>query len=356
MRCLALVTDGFGAGGGIARYNQNLMAALALSARVEAVAVLPRFGAPAAATPDKIVQLAASPGKAAWAARAAALMARGRYDAVFCGHLNAAPLADALARAGRARLWLQVHGIEAWTPRGGAALRAVERARLVTSVSRYTRAQLLRWADADPARVRVLSNTYAEPAGSQAGAARLRRLHGLEGKPVILTVGRLAAGEQYKGHDRVIRALPQVAASCPAVVYLIVGDGDDRPRLAGLAQAEGVQERVVFAGQVDETDLPDYFRLADVFAMPSVGEGFGIVFLEAAAAGAPVIAGNRDGSVDALADGAVGALIDPRDASALAAALTLNLERRPAQGGEAVRRFAFPHFARHVDVLVRHFF
>ena len=98
-----------------------------------------------------------------------------------------------------------------------------------------------------------------------------------------MTVSRLASSEQYKGHDRVIRTLPRLLSQHPETIYLIVGDGDDRPRLESLAVECGVAEKVQFAGLVPPEELPDYFRLADVFVMPSTGEGFGIVFLEAMA-------------------------------------------------------------------------
>ena len=83
----------------------------------------------------------------------------------------------------------------------------------------------------------------------------------------------------------------------------------------------GVGAAVRFVGQVARQELPDYYRLADVFVMPSTGEGFGIVFLEASAADLPVIGGNRDGSVDALAEGRIGTLIDPDDVHGLVEAI-----------------------------------
>jgi glycosyltransferase involved in cell wall biosynthesis len=91
---------------------------------------------------------------------------------------------------------------------------------------------------------------------------------------------------------------------------------------------------------------------AKVFAMPSTGEGFGIAFLEAAVAGLPVVGGNRDGSVDALADGAIGRLVDPLDRDALVAALVAGLTGRIAPAAESARRFAVRHFASHVDALL----
>ena len=354
MNLLALITDGFDASGGIARYNQDLMLALAQSSAVGQVIALPRHGAEVGMLPARVVQLGAEPSRLAWSRRAVMLAARNHFDAIFCGHLNAAPLAAVLARLLRIPLWLQAHGIEAWHPSGRFARRAVQDARLVTAVSRCTRDRLLSWTNLDPARVRVLPNTMSDSYRPGLRPAHLVERHGLEGRKVILTVGRVAASERYKGHDRILKALPAVLARVPDAAFLIVGDGNDRPRLQQMARDVGVAGRVVFAGSVGQDELAAYFRLADVFAMPSTGEGFGIVFLEAARSGVPVIGGNKDGSVDALGDGEIGTMIDPDDEDQLASALVTALHAgRPATPNLAVERFAFDHFARHVDDLVR---
>ncbi|MCL4768129.1 MAG: glycosyltransferase family 4 protein [Hyphomicrobiaceae bacterium] len=353
MRILALVTDAFGAGGGIARYNQQLMSALSQSGCVSDVLVLPRHATGALLTPANVRQLQPSPGRASWSARSTWLAMRQRFDVVFCGHLNALPVAAWIAGLQRAPLWVQVHGIEAWEPRGTIYRHGLATAALVTSVSRYTRRKLLAWADIAPARVRVLPNTFASThAPRQAEPDLVARL-GLAGRRVILTVGRLSADERYKGHDRIIGALPEVLRHVPDAVYLIVGSGDDQPRLADLARQTGMSDYVIFAGQVPDAELPAVLALADVFAMPSTGEGFGIVFLEAAAAGLPVIGGNRDGSLDALADGAIGRPVDPNSPQEITTALIDALSGRTTGQPAAVRRFAFPLFADHVDRLVR---
>jgi phosphatidylinositol alpha-1,6-mannosyltransferase len=353
MRVLALLTDSFGASGGIARYNSDLMKALAQSRRVSEIAVLPRFGAETAAVPTKMRQLAPSPGRTAWSARALTLTAERRFDAVLCGHLYAVPLAALIAGLRRVPLWVQAHGIEAWERPGALCRLSLSAATLVTSVSRYTRARLLSWADIAPHRVRVLPNTVDAVYAPRPKRRDLVARYGLEGRRVILTVGRLSASERYKGHDRVIAALPGTLARVPDAAYLIVGSGDDQARLAHLAEETGVAGRVIFAGQVPDSELGDHFALADVFAMPSTGEGFGIVYLEAAASGLPVIGGNADGSVDALADGRIGRLVDPLSVAEIETALVDALEGgHPApQAAEEVRRFAFPSFAAHVDAL-----
>jgi phosphatidylinositol alpha-1,6-mannosyltransferase len=281
------------------------MTAFSQSAVVTKVDVLPRFGLAMAETPAKVRQLAASPNKGMWSARAVSCVAKKRFDILFCGHLNAAPLAHLAARLSRARLWVQVHRIEAWQPRGRFHRSALDGTKLVTSVGRFTKHKLLTWAKLPPHRVRVLPNTVASGFFPREKRRDLVEKYALDGKRVILTVGRLSPSERYKGHDRVIRALPEVIAQVPDAIYLIAGVGDDELRLQQLAAERGLTGLVVFTGHVPDGELPGYYALADVFAMPSIGEGFGIVWLEAAACGLPFVAGNADGSVDALVEGQI---------------------------------------------------
>ena len=112
---------------------------------------------------------------------------------------------------------------------------------------------------------------------------------------VLLTVGRLAATERYKGQDHVIAALSQLQAiESRDLIYLIAGEGDDRARLESLVAQHGVLDKVRFLGAIDNQALPDLYRAADLFVMPSTGEGFGISFVESMACGTPAF-GLRDG-------------------------------------------------------------
>ncbi|SFV32734.1 Glycosyltransferase involved in cell wall bisynthesis [Hyphomicrobium facile] len=359
LRILALVTDAFGGNGGIARYNQDLMSAFATSARVREICVLPRQGSLGhQALPQKVLQARASAARLAFSTQAIARAALdGPFDIVFCGHIYMSPIAAAISKFLKKPMWLQLHGIDAWQPRGGRLARtATESAALVTAVSRFTRSRFLRWADIAPERVRVLPNTF-EPSFTAGPKPEylLDRLN-IHGRRVILTVSRLTASEQYKGHDRIIAALPAIKERIADVVYVIAGDGDDRERLKKMAKAAGVEDITLFAGHVPERELPGYLRLADVFAMPSTGEGFGIVYLEAAACGLPVIAGDRDGSVDALADGAIGTLIDPEDAPQLVDAVCNMLAGRGRQAQPTSHdRFRAGNFNTHVDNLLENF-
>jgi phosphatidyl-myo-inositol dimannoside synthase len=358
LKILALVTDAFGGHGGIARYNQDLISAFASSARVHETYVLPRLGDHGdQSLPKKVRQARASAARLAFSTQAIArAVSSGPFDIVFCGHIYMSPLAAAVSRYLKKPMWLQLHGVDAWEPPGRLARTGVENATMVTAVSRFTRSRFLEWANVSPERVRILPNTF-EPRFTNGRKPEYLMDHwNIRGRRVILTVSRLAATEQYKGHDRIIAALPAIKERIPNVVYVIAGDGDDRDRLKKLANKSGVEDITLFAGRVPERELPDYFRLADVFAMPSTGEGFGIVYLESAACGLPVVAGNRDGSVDALADGAIGTLVDPENAPQLVDAICdLLVGRGRPTASSAHTRFCAGNFNAHVDGLLESF-
>ena len=317
------MTDAYGASGGIACYNRDLLHALAGCDDVERVVVLPRAGtALGADVPATIVALGARANEAAYSLEAlGATLRRGPFDVIFCGHLYSVPLAAALARLTRALLWVQLHGIEAWPRPGALVRRAAEHAGLVTAVSRHTRRRFLAWARVAPERVKVLPDTVDGRFQPGPKPADLLRRHRLENSRVLLTVSRLWAAERYKGHDVVLRALGRLRATHPDVVYVIAGEGDDRPRLEQLASELGVVELTRFLGRVPDEMLPALYRAADVFVMPSTGEGFGIAFLEAIASGVPVVAGAADGSSDPLRDGLDGRLIAPASEAEVADAV-----------------------------------
>lgn len=349
VRILALVGDGYGTRGGIARYNSDLFSALA-AAGAE-ILVLPRLGdAGGLVLPSGVHQRRAIFSRLGFSL--ASLWAAWRYrpvDVVFCGHVLMAPLAVLLARLLGARFWLQAHGTEVWNDRRDSVRRAIEAADQVTTVSRATRKQLLAWADLVPECVRVLPNTVDERFSPGPPSTALRDRLRLDNGPILLTVGRLAASERYKGHELVFAVLPALRARFPGLVYVVAGDGDDRARLERraaelAAELAGSGGAVRFLGYVSDEDLPDLYRLADLFVMPSSEEGFGIVYLEAAACGLRVIGGRGGGSGDAVADDRIGVLVDPADREGLIEAVTGLLQRGRVDGA-AVEPYRRPHFA-----------
>lgn len=218
------------------------------------------------------------------------------------------PLAAMIARWHGVPLWLQIHGIEAWSRPKDAVARAVAQVDFVTSVSRHTRRRFLEWASVEPRFVRVLPNTV-HPRYRPDDRRRARaRLNLDDGDRVLLTVGRMAASERYKGHDRVLDCLAGRGPERGEVRYLVAGVGDDSQRVQSRTKELGLSSVVRFLGRVPDDELPDVYRAADLFVMPSTGEGFGIVFLEAMACGTPALGLDGDGSNDPLMDGRLGRL------------------------------------------------
>ncbi|MCU0833651.1 MAG: glycosyltransferase family 4 protein [Chromatiaceae bacterium] len=348
------VTDAYGGHGGIAQYNRDVAAALAAMPEVAEVVVVPRQQRfPAADIPAKVHQVPEALGGKDRYLRAALRAARGSYDLLICGHVNLLSLATLLRLKLRVPLVLMVYGIDVWQPPAPTTrlwLRAVDD---VWSISAITRDRMNAWARLPEGKYQLLPN--AVHLGSYGMAQRRGELverHGLQDKRVILTLARLSALERYKGVDEVLEAMPALLETEPKLKYLVAGDGDDRPRLEAKAAALGLGERVVFTGLIEEQEKADYYRLADVFAMPGRGEGFGFVFLEAMACGVPVVGSKVDGSREALRDGLLGELVDPTDSESVRQGIFAALEK-PKRIPDGLEYFAWPAFQQRLADAVR---
>ncbi|MEM1255901.1 MAG: glycosyltransferase family 4 protein [Cyanobacteria bacterium P01_H01_bin.21] len=239
---------------------------------------------------------------------------------LFCGHINLAVMAGQLAKLTRIPYTVLTYGKEVWFPLKQSEGNALRNADHIWTISRYSRTLACQANQLDAKRIDILPCTVDGQEFTPAvPSSEFRQQYGLSDARVLMTVARLWKGDPYKGVDVTIRALPAIAKVFPAVKYLVIGRGDDQPRLAQLAQDLGVAERVVFAGFVPSEDLVKHYRLADVYVMPSQ-EGFGIVYLEAMACGIPVISGDDDGSADPLQDGRLGWRVPHRSPEAVASA------------------------------------
>ncbi|WP_017711650.1 glycosyltransferase [Prochlorothrix hollandica] len=190
---------------------------------------------------------------------------------------------------------------------------SLSNAELILSVGQYTRHRLLREQTLQPEQVKLLPNTFNAQAFqiSSKPSLLLDRYQIEYQKAIILTVARLDSTERYKGYDQIIKALPQIKAEVPDVHYILVGKGNDKSRIEKLIHDLNLEACVTLTGFIPDEELCDHYNLCDVFAMPSKGEGFGIVYLEALACGKPTLGGNQDGGIDALCQGELGALVDP---------------------------------------------
>lgn len=250
----------------------------------------------------------------------AAYLVRQRPDHVFCGHIKLAAMVARLCRLFNIPYTVLTYGKEVWGELSNRDRQALMSADKIWTISRYSR-DLAHSANKIPKSKFemlpcVVDGSVFVP---RQAPAYLVEQYCLQDAKVLTTVARLWSGDIYKGVDVTIRALPKILQTFPRVKYVVIGRGDDQPRLAKLAEDLGVAQQVVFAGFVPDDQLIDHYCLADVYVMPSK-EGFGIVYLEAMACGVPVIAGDDDGSADPLQDGKVGWQVPHRDSGAVATA------------------------------------
>lgn len=243
-----------------------------------------------------------------------------RPQHVFCGHINLAVMVQTLCQPLGIPYTVLTYGKEVWEPLPSRYRRALQHSAGIWTISRYSRDRVCTVNGIDPQLIQFLPCTIDGDAFTPGPKLlALVERYGIAGAKLLMTVARLWSGDIYKGVDVTIRALPKIAQVFPEVKYLVIGRGDDQPRLARLAQNLGVGERVIFAGFVPTTQLVEHYRLADAYVMPSQ-EGFGIVYLEAMACGVPVLSGDADGSADPLQDGCLGWRVPHRDPEAVAAA------------------------------------
>ena len=355
-RVLVLLTDAYGGYGGIALANRDVIEAMCLDPTVERVVVLPRVAKLplTGPIPDKVdFDLSALGGKGAYLRAVFRAMRRGPYDMVFCGHINLLPIARPVATLLRAPMSLTIHGIDAWEPSRHAVSRWLARsADLVMAVSALTLGRFRSWAPYPDEKCAVVPNAiHLDEFSVGPKNPELEARYDIAGRKVVMTFGRLAGSERYKGFDCVLEALPAIIERRPDIIYMIAGDGRDRGRLEQKAVDMGLAGHVRFTGMVAEEEKADHFRLADVYAMPSRGEGFGFVLLEAMACGIPAIGSTRDGSREAMREGLLGPVVDPLDKQAVVDAVITSLAR-PRVRPDGLDYFAFPNFVRRLTATI----
>jgi len=247
-------------------------------------------------------------------------------------------------------------GIEAWDPKLSRGRKvALRRASARIAISSHT-AERVRSTHPDigPIVVCPLALLPQEPA-SEVDRLLLARVR----ENSVLVIGRMSRSERYKGHDELLECWKDVLAQVPAAQLVVVGTGDDVDRLRVKANALGISGHTIFAGFVDDATLSALREVVALFALPSRGEGFGLVFLEAMRAGLACLGGTEDAAGDVILHERTGVLVDPSNRTALANALVrllTNRELRTAYGTAGRKRFeetfTFEHYCSRLrDVL-----
>ncbi len=285
-----------------------------------------------------------------WLLKAVAAQAK-RFDLIIVAHPMLAYGAYLASRIKpELRYWTCTYGTDIWS--GGAARlwRGIMRGEKILTISSFAERCI---AERQPAAsVHIIHPPVASQYLSADGAAPRSGI-----SPVILTVSRVNKEDTYKGQDMVIRALPAIQARLGyPVTYRVVGQGDGIPFLRGLAERYGVGSSVEFTGAVSEERLLSEYHRCDAFVMPSrmerrpngyiTGEGFGIVYIEAAACGKPVVGSQQGGAPEAFLDGVTGIAVNPSSVSEIVDAVCTLLGNKDlaARMGRAGRRFVEDNF------------
>lgn len=277
-----------------------------------------------------------------------------KQDVIILGHLNLALIGVVIKRISpKKKLIIICHGIEVFEPVSGLKKKALQQADHILAVSSFTKQQLVTKQSLPGEKITVFPNTidpfFKFPVDFSKPGYLQQRYGIAEHEKVILTLTRLNSSEGYKGYDSLVTILPELLKKNISFKYILAGKADavELQRMNTLIASLGLEQQVIMPGFIADEEITDHYLLADVFAMPSKGEGFGIVYTEAMACGLPVIAGNKDGSTEALQFGELGTLVDPDSAKELTEALVkvLNEQHEPLQVQQKMlNHFSFEKF------------
>jgi phosphatidylinositol alpha-1,6-mannosyltransferase len=285
-------------------------------------------------------------------ARYVALALRWRPALVFVDHLHLAVVPYRCQWLASLRYVLFCHGIEFSYRISLVRQKAFRGAVLRLSNSYFTARRLSKlFPGIDILPCELGMDDLAVPAAPKAEGA----IADAFGKPqrlgarFVLIVSRLACAEAYKGHDQLIAVFPLIQREVPEAQLVVVGDGDDRERLMALARHSGAGSAMLFPGFAPPSLLAALYARCRVFAMPSRGEGFGLVYLEAMRFGKPCVASNVDGGSEVVVDGLTGLLVRPDSLPAIrdAVARLLADDDLAKRLGEAGRSRLDSHYRFH---------
>ena len=277
-------------------------------------------------------------------------------------HPNLAPVLAAMKLlAPGMRSAVVVHGVEVWTPLPAIRRWSLQSADRILAPTEDTLSRAMREQHLFHGKGRKLAwslDPGCDPTPQPSAGSSLP--HGFPHGRVILTVGRWDAGEAYKGVDHLIAAMPGLLKTVSDLNLVAVGEGSDLPRLQSLARESGVSEHIHFLPFIAHDQLPNAYDHCAIFAMPSRGEGFGLVFVEAMARGKPVIGGAHGGTPEVIDDGVTGYLVRYGDVAQLLERLTCLLSDnslRESMGARALakvgRDFTFARFSAELNAIFK---
>jgi phosphatidyl-myo-inositol dimannoside synthase len=288
--------------------------------------------------------------------------ARRRPKLVLAAHPNLGPITQAMnVMALGTKIIICTHGVEVWEKLPRRRRNALQNATMVLAPSQATADMVVALQGVAPSRMRVLPWALDPDFETKLmGLAGVNLPGEFPQGRVILSVGRWLANERYKGMDTLIKSMPRLVMRWPEVQLVIAGTGDDQEWLVNIARDRGVRNRVHFLTGLSYEELSACYAAAEIFALPSSGEGFGFVYLEAMAREKPVIGGAHGGAPEVIRDGVTGYLVQHDDPEQLTTSLDTLLSnpelarKMGAAGKERVEKeFRFRVFSKGFKKILR---
>lgn len=286
---------------------------------------------------------------------------------VILSHINLAPIGLLIKLLSpRTKLVLWTHGIEVWRPIDYIKKTFLKKVDEIVAVSSFTANSLKEWHGLDLKKVKVIPNAldpfYVFPdltvAADKDG---LLKKYGLEGDlPLLMATCRIKSSEKLKNYDKVITAIGELKKEGMPCYYFLCGkyESDEAERLKKIALVAGVENEFILTGYLSDEELLALQKCADAFVLPSQKEGFGLVFIEAQAAGLRVIAGNRDGSAEAVKNQEAGVLVDA-EVKAISSAMKdwafqpLHLNEKIVIQAFSKEHYSFQKFSKNISDNIR---
>ena len=298
---LIIATDVYGGRGGIATYNKHLINALCQNKDIKSVTVVPRkIFYKIEKIPKKVIfKKIASNSKLNYLFFFFKFFfKKNNYDIIFCCHIHLLPFAWLLSVKYNCPLVLNVYGEEAWKPtKYKLANFLCTKINFLITIRHYTAKKFVKWS-----RFRINKNNYFYlPNCVEDNKYRLKlkntqlvKKYNLKKKKIIISCGRLDVEDKYKGVDEIMEILEDLSKKIKDLIYIVIGDGDDKSRLEEKAKFLKVDHLIIFTGHLSEKKKIDYYRLGSLLAMPGSRKNFDrypyrFVLLEGLASGMKVV-------------------------------------------------------------------
>jgi len=263
------------------------------------------------------------------------------WDLLLLGHIHLASLLPFVTPVTLPPVVGLIYGIEAWQPISGLRRRGLRKVDKILYISQHTRRVSEEWnpwlrhVPGAVCHLGLLPEDVSPVAATRASRCQTGRY--------AVAIGRMARAEGYKGFEELIRIWPRVERAHAGCKLILIGDGDDRMRLQELATE--LRAAVVFTGSIDDEQRDDLLRNCAALCLPSRGEGFGLVYLEAMRLGKPVLAGSTDAGKEVVVDGVTGRVVSGQDPEELLAGILDVLDGRGRDLGVAGRQRYVENFS-----------